>query len=106
MVGQITRIINVIHNQVDIEIKLHKAMTTIIVGGNYNEAGATVNHGTLEIIGNVDTNKAGVYIITYQVEYNDEIYSKSRYVYIIENSYVPLDDVEWYISRGDQDEEI
>ena len=106
LVGQITRIVNVINNQVDIEIKLNKAMTTIIVGGNYNETGATVNHGTLEIIGNVDTNKAGVYIITYQVEYNDEIYSKSRYVYVIEDSYVPLDDIEWYISRGDQDEEI
>ncbi len=106
LVGQITRIVHIIDNPVNIEIKLNKAVTTIIVGGNYNETGATVNHGTLEIIGNVDTNKSGVYIITYQVEYNDEIYSKSRYVYVIEDSYVPLDDVEWYISRGDKDEEI
>jgi hypothetical protein len=48
------------------------------VGGNYNETGATsIWH--IEIIENVDTTNRVLYNHL-QVEYNDEIYSNSRYV--------------------------
>lgn len=106
LVGELIRIVNVIDNQVNIEIKLNKTLTTIIVGNEYIETGATVNHGTVEIIGSVDTSQSGLYIIIYQVEYNNQVYTKNRYVYVIEDSYVPQDDVLWYDPRGEQNEEI
>jgi len=61
--------------------------------------------GEVIVIGSVDNNETGQYKITYQVEYNGVIHEKSRYVYVIDNNFIPLDDVLWYLESGDNDEE-
>jgi hypothetical protein len=80
-------------------------VTTIIVGNDYLESGASTNLGTIETIGSVNTSESGIYIIVYRVVYNNQTYEKSRYVFVIEESYVPLSEVDWFYLRSDQDEE-
>ena len=105
LVYELQRVVNVIEKQQVVNITLEESVTTIIVGNDYLESGASTNLGTIEIIGSVNTSKSGIYIIVYRVVYNNQTYEKSRYVFVIEESYVPLSEVDWFYLRGDQDEE-
>lgn len=66
-------------------VQLNKAYTTLYVGDSYVEKGVNYNKGTLEIVGTVDTQTAGVYKITYTVTYKDQVVVKSRYVIVLPN---------------------
>lgn len=103
-VHEIKRIVNVVEKDEFVNITLNVAVTTIIIGNSYIEAGATSNLGSVEIIGSVNTNEVGIYQIVYRVSYNNHIYEKSRYIYVISADFIPLDDIEWYVEKGDQDE--
>jgi len=105
LVYELQRVVNVIAQEQKVNIILNESVTTIIVGYDYLESGATTNLGTIETIGTVDTSEPGIYIITYRVVYNNQTYEKSRYVFIIEESYVPLSEVDWFYIRSDQNEE-
>jgi len=80
-------------------------ITTIIKGTNYVEAGAISNIGDVEITGEVDQETVGVYKITYTVNYEGKDYKLTRYVYVIDNDYVPFGDIVWFFEGDDSDEE-
>ena len=104
IVAEIVRFLSVIEKS-NVEITLNKAVTTIIIGNEYVETGATSNVGTVEIIGTVNTEKTGRYIILYQVTHEETTYQKSRYVYVINPDFIPNDDIEWYMEKGEDYEE-
>ncbi|MGD9761910.1 MAG: S8 family serine peptidase [Candidatus Izemoplasmatales bacterium] len=105
LVYELQRIVNVIEQAQEVNITLNESLTTIIVGNDYLESGASSNIGTVEILGSVNTSESGKYIITYRVVYNNQTYEKSRYVFVIEESYVPLSEVDWFYLGSEQDEE-
>lgn len=105
LVYNLSRIVNVSNQVENVIITLNNGVDTIIKGTLYIEVGATSNVGEVIIIGSVNNNETGQYKITYQVEYNGVIHKRSRYVYVIENNFIPLDDVLWYLESGDKDEE-
>lgn len=104
LVGELIRYVNVIE-KLDVKIDLNKAISTIILGNDYVERGATSNIGNVNIIGSVDTSKVGRYIIKYQVIHNDIVYEKSRYIYVIDPDFIPIDDIDWYLEKGESYEE-
>ena len=105
LVYKLQRIVNVIEQAQEVNITLNESLTTIIVGNDYLESGASSNIGIVEILGTVNTAESGKYIITYRVVYNNQTYEKSRYVFVIEESYVPLSEVDWFYVGSEQDEE-
>jgi len=105
LVYYLSRVINVSNQIENVIITLNDGVDTIVKGASYIEVGATSNVGEVIVIGSVDNNETGQYKITYQVEYNGVIHEKSRYVYVIDNNFIPLDDVLWYLESGDNDEE-
>lgn len=105
LVYKLQRIVNVIEQAQEVNITLNESLTTIIVGNDYLESGASSNIGIVEILGTVNTAESGKYIITYRVVYNNQTYEKSRYVFVIEESYVPLSEVDWFYLGSEQDEE-
>jgi hypothetical protein len=105
LVYYLSRVINVSNQIENVIITLNDGVDTIVKGASYIEVGATSNVGEVIVIGSVDNNETGQYKITYQVEYNGVIHEKSRYVYVIDNNFLPLDDVLWYLESGDNDEE-
>ena len=104
IVSEFVRYVSVVKKS-NVEIALNKAITTIIVGNEYIETGATSNVGNVEIIGTVNTEKTGLYIIVYQVIHEEKAYQKSRYVYVISPDFIPNDEIEWYIERSEDYEE-
>lgn len=58
----------------------------IKLGSTYVEAGAEASYGVVNIIGSVDTSKPGVYIIEYQVNTGNHVYSRYRYVFVYDPS--------------------
>jgi hypothetical protein len=105
IVGSISRIVNVIEANTQVKITLNAGITTIIKGTNYVEAGAISNIGDVEITGEVDQETVGVYKITYTVNYEGKDYKLTRYVYVIDNDYVPFGDIVWFFEGDDSDEE-
>ena len=80
----LVRIVHVIESPKTIIITLKRGISTLYQGETYLEKGASSNLGTVEIIGKVNTNVVGVYVITYQVEYLNSVVMKKRYVYVLE----------------------
>lgn len=105
LVYYLSRVINVSNQIENVIITLNDGVDTIVKGASYIEVGATSNLGEVIVIGSVNNNEIGQYKITYQVEYNGIIHKKTRYVYVIDNNFIPLDDVLWYLESGDKDEE-
>ncbi|MGE4378738.1 MAG: S8 family serine peptidase [Candidatus Izemoplasmatales bacterium] len=105
LVYYLSRVINVSNQIENVIITLNDGVDTIVKGASYIEVGATSNLGEVIVIGSVNNNEIGQYKITYQVEYNGIIHEKTRYVYVIDNNFIPLDDVLWYLESGDKDEE-
>jgi hypothetical protein len=66
-------------------ITLLPDVTTLLVGDDYEDAGATSNRGEIEVEGQVDTLTPGVYEIIYKVNYEGHLYQKTRYVYVLDN---------------------
>ncbi len=101
----IKRMVHVIPEKINVQITVNKSVTTIVIGQNYIESGADSNYGSVEIIGNVNTQVVGVYAITYRVEYNGKIYEKDKYVYVIESDFsFSNTDIIWYVKVGEDDE--
>jgi uncharacterized repeat protein (TIGR02543 family) len=86
VVWTLVRVVNVIA-QPNVKISLNPDITTIFVGDTYEDAGATSTFGEVIATNDVDTTTSGVYTVTYQVFYNDQYYTKIKYVYVLE----PLD---------------
>ncbi len=78
-----TRIVNVIDAIPEVVITLNPDVTTINQGDIYEDQGATTNIGEVVSSGVVDTSQSGVYIISYTVSIGDEVFTKSKYVYVI-----------------------
>ncbi|QWC00193.1 InlB B-repeat-containing protein [Mycoplasmatota bacterium] len=100
---ELIRIIRVIPAKLEVIIELNEAVTSLFVGQQYNETGATSSHGQIEIISNVDTTVSGTYRVIYQVEIDGERYQKSRYVHVIESETNTLSQIYWYKEEGDLD---
>jgi uncharacterized repeat protein (TIGR02543 family) len=78
------RMVSVIQEE-RVTITLLPDVTTLKVGDDYEDAGATSNLGEIEVEGQVDTSTPGVYEIIYRVNYEGHIYQKTRYVYVLDN---------------------
>ncbi len=104
VVETVIRIVNVIAKPQEVIITINPGITTIVKDDIYTEDGATSNVGEVRIIGNVDTSTTGVYKVTYQVTFNEKVYEKIKYVFVIDNEFNPVTDLEWYYVRGDEDE--
>jgi hypothetical protein len=104
VVETIIRIVNVIEKPQEVIITINEGVTTIFKGDIYTDNGATSNVGEVIIISNIDTSTTGVYKVTYQVNYNEIIYKKSKYVFVIDTEFNPVTDLEWYYLRGEDDE--
>jgi uncharacterized repeat protein (TIGR02543 family) len=77
------RVVNVVALQPEIVITLKPDLTTIRVGTPYADDGATSNVGTIVKSGTVDNDKAGVYTITYTVNYMGFSIVKTKYIYVV-----------------------
>ena len=104
VVETVIRIVSVIAKPQEVIITINPGVTTIVKDNVYTEDGATSNLGEVIIIGNVDTSTTGVYKVTYQVTFNEKVYEKIKYVFVIDNEFNPVTDLEWYYVRGDENE--
>ncbi|MBI9008485.1 MAG: S8 family serine peptidase [Tenericutes bacterium] len=86
LVYTINRYIRVIEATPSVEITLNAGVSTIYLGQSYIESGATSTIGEVIISGEVNPMVAGVYYITYQVEYMNQIYTKTRVVTVLDTS--------------------
>jgi hypothetical protein len=78
------RMVSIIQEE-RVVITLLPDVTTLLVGDDYEDAGATSNLGEIEVEGQVDTSTPGVYEVIYQVNYDGHVYQKTRYVYVLDN---------------------
>lgn len=92
----LVRYITVLPKEVNIILTMRKGISTLYVGDTYKEEGAYANYGTVTVSGNVDTSVAGVYIITYQAKYLEQIKTLKRYVYVIEKPVIEKVHVLYY----------
>jgi uncharacterized repeat protein (TIGR02543 family) len=77
--------------KVEITIELNPDISTIEVGQTYHDGGATSNVGTVEVTNHVDTSTPGIYEVIYEVQYEDQLISKVRYVHVLnQTSYHPV----------------
>jgi len=86
LVYTVRRYIRVIEYVPTVEITLNAGISTIYLGQSYIEAGASSTQGEVVIIGEVNPLVVGVYYITYQVEYENQIYVKTRVVTVLDSS--------------------
>lgn len=98
----LTRIVTVIERQVP-EIVLNPGISTLWEGMPYVEAGVTITHGELEILGEVDTNHAGRYIITYRVTYEDIIVERTRLVNVLAVEHLEVRNLTPFFKREGED---
>jgi len=96
------RIVHVQATSEPITIVLNPGVSTLFLGETYVEAGATANGGTVTISGTVDSTTPGIYRITYQVEYDGEITSKTRYVFVVEQV-EPLVVLAGFVARKEEE---
>ncbi|MFA7076711.1 MAG: InlB B-repeat-containing protein, partial [Candidatus Izemoplasmatales bacterium] len=101
IIDTITRIIKVTLPNREVIIELNKSISTILLGGTYQEAGATCEYGDVLIESFVDTNKEGVYIVKYSVVVNEKTYEKIRYVHVISENDNKLQIVYWSSKKED-----
>jgi hypothetical protein len=83
----IERIIHVYEPEPEVQFHLEDALTTIEVGSTYEDPGctATINGETFNCSleeNTADTAIAGVYTVTYSVEYEGKTYTYNRYVFV------------------------
>ncbi|MGD9886475.1 MAG: S8 family serine peptidase [Bacilli bacterium] len=86
LVYEKNRIVSVVEKPVQVQITLNDDVTTIKEGQAFVDKGATTTLGTITAIGEVDNRKAGIYVITYQVVYQNITYAKHKYVYVLEEA--------------------
>ena len=86
IVNSIPQFVKVVDKELEITIRLNEGITTLKVGDEYVEAGATSNVGKVTVDNSqVNTSEAGIYKVTYSVEYQGKTYYKTRYVYVYED---------------------
>ncbi|MBU1141231.1 MAG: S8 family serine peptidase [Firmicutes bacterium] len=95
------RIIHVVEPILDVKIALNPDVTTIVQGETYMDMGAQSNYGEVTASGFVDIENAGTYVITYTVVYADQVYTKSKYVYVLQNIDNTIAPVSYY--KKDED---
>ncbi|MCF7924862.1 MAG: S8 family serine peptidase, partial [Candidatus Izimaplasma sp.] len=103
-VYEIRRVVNVIENKTNIKISIDSSITTFILGSDFNVPKANTNLGDVEVFSNIDYDLPGKYFITYRVDYGGITEEKTIYVYILESNSIPLNEIDWYINKGDDDE--
>ena len=81
---QRVRVVNVIERPIPVRITIKPDVTTFQAGEQYYDAGVSTNVGSLKIIKNVNPNVPGIYSITYQVTYGEEVFFRTKYVYVLE----------------------
>ncbi len=69
--------------QIEIELRLNAGITTLVQGQDYEDAGAVTNYGVVTIIGEVNTDVPGRYVIVYRVEYDGVTAVKTRVVHVL-----------------------
>lgn len=77
------RMVSIISKE-DVVITIHPGITTLLVNQPYIEDGATISHGTLEVKSEVNTDVVGVYEVIYRVNYNNQVFTKIKYVYVLD----------------------
>ncbi|PKK95400.1 MAG: hypothetical protein CVV60_01485 [Tenericutes bacterium HGW-Tenericutes-5] len=104
VVETVIRMVNVIEKPQEVIITINPGITTILKDDVYTEEGATSNVGDVIVISDIDTSVTGIYKVTYQVTFNEIIYEKCKYVFVIDSEFNPVTDLEWYYVRGEDDE--
>ena len=84
VIYHLVRYVHVIESPETIILTLKRGISTLYQGETYIEKGASTNLGNVEITGEVNTAVPGVYVVTYQVEYQNQTVMKKRYVYVLE----------------------
>ena len=82
--GLYERFVHVTEPLPDVIITLEEDVTTVFQNSTYEDAGATSNIGTVEAEGTVDTAQPGVYVITYTVTVDDVVFTKTKYVTVLD----------------------
>lgn len=83
LISTLIRVVTVINQKFEVTITLNEGLSTIKLGDEYVDAGASSNAGKVEIYSNnVDTSKAGTYKVIYVVTVQGISYYKTRYVYV------------------------
>jgi uncharacterized repeat protein (TIGR02543 family) len=103
-VYELRRIIHLVDMPITVEIHLNPGITTLKLGEVYVECGAISSQGNVEIIGDVNTEVAGVYVIPYRVTFEEETYEKKRYVYVYDDA--DTSQSVYYYDRKDDEYEI
>ena len=104
VIDELIRIVRVIEKEEEITITLNPGVSTLRVGDTFVDAGATASVGEVFTLGTVDTSKAGVYLIEYQVINNEVIYKKYRFV-IVYNDGIDLTSINAIISNLNKEED-
>jgi uncharacterized repeat protein (TIGR02543 family) len=100
MIDLLVRVVHVIENSEIILVTINPSITTLYEGETYVEEGASSNVGDVLISGTVDTNQPGIYQIFYTVSHQNQIITKSIYVYVIERVEMQIDEL--YISKENE----
>lgn len=90
-----------VRNLVDVKIDLLPGVATIEVGDTYQEAGAISNIGEVEITSLVDSSKSGVYEVLYTVSFQDKVYQRTRFIYVLDkDNYHPIEIIYYRKEEG------
>lgn len=85
-----------------VSIVLNPGITTLFVGMEYQEAGATALAHEVEIIGSVNTMVPGIYPIIYRVTTESGVTQVTRFVHVIQTSPVLNQPQAWAIYRKEE----
>lgn len=94
------RSVHVIEDIEDIEITINPTISTLFIGDDYNEQGATTSIGQIEIISDVNTQSAGIYEVIYRVEYKNQVKEKTLFVYVLDRPVQEIDTL--YINKKEE----
>lgn len=95
------RFIRVTERPVVVVISLNPGISTLFVGEAYVEPGATSNIGNVVVHGSVDTTTAGTYYITYEVDIEGVVTSRTRVVCVLDPNIV-IQSESLYIPREEE----
>jgi len=73
----------VLERPITVVITLNPSVDTLVEGSIYTDPGAIANVGIVVVSGEVNTALPGIYQISYSVEYNGVITTRSRYVCVV-----------------------
>ena len=102
IIACILRFVTIVETSPNLTIELNPGISSIPVGGQYIEAGATSSQGEVVIISNIDTSQAGTYRVIYQVNIDNHSFEKTRVIHVYELDVLNSTQIYWYKEERDQ----